>query len=188
MEKKYLVAIGASAGGVAALSVLFDHTLPDAVSYVITTHLYPHQKSYLTQIIRKHSELQVCEVENGMPVLPNTVYVMPENKTMSILNGRLMLTARDHSLKVNLAIDIFFSSLAKDTHFNKIAIILSGMGKDGTKGVAAIAKNGGFVIAQTPSSSDEQSMPLHVIADGYAHRVLSPKDIPQAIIDYVNRP
>lgn len=185
MENKYLIALGASAGGLSALSEFFDNTVPDAVSYVITTHLYPHQKSMLTEIIQRHSSLQVCEVENNMQVLPNTIYVMPENKVMSMINGHLLLIDRDLSIKINLAIDIFFNSLAKDTLFQKIAVILSGMGEDGTKGVKQISEAGGYVIAQIPGSAAEESMPTSVIISGFADEILSPKQMPQAIIDYV---
>ncbi len=188
MENKYLIAIGASAGGISALAEFFDNTLPDSVSYVITTHLYPHQKSMLTEIMQKHSSLEVCDVENDMEIRPNIVYVMPENKVMSILDGNLILTKRDLSIKVNMAIDIFFTSLAEDTIFKKIAVILSGMGKDGTKGVKAIAENGGYIIAQSPNSADEDSMPTSIIAAGYANQILAPKQMPQAIIDYVAWP
>ncbi len=187
MDKKYLIALGASAGGLAALSEFFDNTLPDAVSYVITTHLHPHQKSMLTEIMQRHSNLEVCEVENNMEIEPNTVYVMPENKVMAIGNGRLILTKRDLSIKVNMAIDIFFKSLAKDTIFKKIAVILSGMGLDGTEGVKAIAEAGGYIIAQIPGSADEQSMPMSVIKAGYVNEILHPGQMPQAIINYVNR-
>jgi two-component system CheB/CheR fusion protein len=187
MDNKYLIALGASAGGLPALFEFFDNTLPDAVSYVITTHLYPHQKSMLTKIIQKHSSLEVCEVENGMKIRSNIIYVMPENNVMSIINGNLILTKRDLSVKLNMAIDIFFNSLAKDIIFKKIAVILSGMGKDGTKGVKKIADAGGYVIAQIPVSAGEDSMPISVIETGYANEILYPKQMPQAIIDYVGR-
>lgn len=187
MANKYLIALGASAGGLAALAEFFDHTLPDTVSYVITTHLYPHQKSTLSEIIQRHSSLEVCEVENDMTIQPNIIYVMPENKVMSINNGSLILTERDLSIKVNMAIDIFFKSLAADTVFKKIAVILSGMGEDGTKGVKMIAKAGGYIIAQIPESAAENSMPISVIISGYADEILSPKQMPQAIMDYVKR-
>lgn len=187
MDKKYLIALGASAGGLAALSEFFDNTLPDAVSYVITTHLYPHQKSMLTEIIQRHSDMEVCEVEDKMPIKANIVYVMPENKVMSIDDGNLVLSKRDLSIKVNMAIDIFFKSLAKDTRFEKIAVILSGMGVDGTEGVKVIAEKGGYIIVQIPDSANEESMPLSVIKAGYVNEILYPSQMPQAIIDYVSR-
>jgi len=187
MANKYLIALGASAGGTHALSEFFDNTLPDGVSYVITTHLYPHQRSILTEVIQRHSSIEVCEVENDMKIRTNIVYVMPENKVMSILDGKLILTQRDLSIKINMAIDIFFSSLAKDTIFKKIAVILSGMGVDGTKGVKMIADAGGYVIAQSPVSAGEDSMPISVIKAGYVNEILSPRQMPQAIINYVKR-
>lgn len=185
MKDKYIVALGSSAGGLAALTEFFDNTLPDGVSYVITTHLYPHQKSWLAEIIQKHSLIEVLEVGDGMTVKPNTVYVMPENQTMTFNKGVLSLENRDLTIKVNMAIDLFFNSLAQDTDYKKIAIILSGMGQDGTSGVKAIAESGGYIIAQIPVSAEQDSMPEGVIASGYADKILHPKDMPQAIIDYV---
>lgn len=186
MIQPYLVAIGASAGGLTALYDFFDHTLPDGVSYVITMHLYPHQKSTLAELIRKHTDIVVCVVQNRMPVRANTIYVMPENQVMSILGGCLMLRPRDLSVKINWAIDLFFCSLAKDRTFQNIAVVLSGLGEDGTKGTAALAKTGAFIIVQEPASAGEKSMPASVIAAGQAHLVLSPKNMPQAIVDYVS--
>jgi two-component system CheB/CheR fusion protein len=185
MKQKFIIAIGASAGGLKPLYEFFDNTLPDAVSYVITTHLYPHQKSMLTELIRRHSAMEVSEVKDNMTIEPNHVYVMPENKVMSIKDGSLMLDERDHSIKVNMAIDIFFKSLAAEDNFEKVAIVLSGMGTDGTKGTAAIAESGGYIMVQDPEDSTENSMPSSIISSGYADVVLHPKDMPQAIIDLV---
>lgn len=186
MKNKYIIALGASAGGLTALTEFFDNTLPDGVSYVITMHLYPHQKSELSSIIQRHSMIEVCDVKDNMRIEPNKIYVMPENKTMAINEGKLILTERDLDVKLNLAIDIFFQSLAEDTLFKKIAIILSGMGKDGTKGTTALAKNGGYVIAQIPVSAEHDSMPIGVIASGLANEILYPRQMPKAIIDYLS--
>lgn len=184
-EVKYIVAIGASAGGLAALSEFFDHTMPDGVSYVITTHLNPYFKSQLTGIIQSHSKINVLEVENEMQIEPNTVYVMPENKIMSLSQGKLLLMPRDLSIKINMAIDIFFTSLAQDSTFKKVAIILSGMGTDGTAGVKILAEQGAYILAQTPLSAIESSMPDSVEASGYANQILDPKDMPEAIIRHI---
>jgi two-component system CheB/CheR fusion protein len=187
MENKYIIAIGASAGGLSALSEFFDNTLPDGISYVITTHMYAHQKSMLTEIIQRHSSIEVCTVGHDMEINSNMVYVMPENKIMTIDKGKLILTNRDLSIKVNMSIDIFFNSLAKDKMFQKIAIVLSGMGNDGTKGVEALAKAGGYIIAQSPGTADEVGMPTSIITAGYINAILHPKEMPQAIIDYINK-
>ena len=185
MKKKTLIALGASAGGTAALYDFFDNTLPDAVSYVITTHLYAHQKSILASMIQKHAAIEVCEVEEETNIMPDKVYVMPENKVMAIHGEKLILKPRDLDIKVNRAIDIFFASLADNHSFNVIALILSGLGKDGTKGIQAISKNGGVIIAQEPSSAKEESMPEGVIDSGYADFILDPKKMPEKIIRIV---
>jgi two-component system CheB/CheR fusion protein len=187
MRKKTLIAIGGSAGGIPALYEFFDNTLPDAVSYIITTHLYPSQKSALCEMIQKHSSMEVCEVEDRTSIQPDKVYVMPENKVMAIKGGQLILTRRDLTIKVNNAIDIFFDSLAKEKDFNIIAIILSGLGNDGTHGITAISKNGGIIIAQEPESAKNESMPKGVIATGLANFILSPKRMPEKIIQMVRK-
>jgi two-component system CheB/CheR fusion protein len=185
MKNKFIIALGASAGGLRALFEFFDNTLPDGVSYVITTHLYPHQKSRLAQLIQKHAAIDVSDAEDNILIESNQVYVMPENKVMSIKGDRLILTDRDLSIKVNRAIDIFFNSLARQDDFKVIAIILSGMGEDGTEGIKALGTNGGFVIAQDPATADEQSMPQSVIYANLADQVLAPKHMPEAIIKVV---
>lgn len=185
-EKKYIVALGASSGGLNALCEFFDHTLPDGVTYIITTHLDPFYKSKLNQIIQVHSDIEVCIVEHDMEIQSNMIYVMPENKVMFLKDGNLILKPRDLSSKVNKAIDIFFKSLADDTLFSKIAIILSGMGHDGTEGVKALAEKGAYIIAQTGISADYASMPESIVFSGYANEILSPSEMPEAIINYVN--
>ncbi|MCX2486177.1 chemotaxis protein CheB [Pedobacter sp. MR2016-24] len=187
MKDRYIVALGASSGGIAALCSFFDNTLPDGVTYIITTHMYPYQKSLLTEILQQHSDIEVCEVENKMQILSNIIYVMPENKVMYISDGKLMLEDRDLAIKVNYAIDIFFQSLASDTLFKKIAIVLSGMGVDGTKGVQAIAEAGGYIIAQKPLSAQESSMPLNVIKKGFVDDILYPRQMPAAIIAHMKQ-
>lgn len=186
MKDKYLIALGASAGGLAALCEFFDNTLPDGVSYVITTHMYPHQKSILAELIQKHAVIDICDAENNLHIEQNKVYVMPENKVMTIKGEKLFLEQRDLSIKINMAVDIFFLSLASESnHYKTIAIVLSGMGNDGTKGAAAIAAGGGTIIAQEPLSCSESSMPDSVIASGVASFVLAPKDMPREIIRLV---
>jgi two-component system CheB/CheR fusion protein len=147
--------------------------------------LYPHQKSLLSNIIQRHIDIRVCEVEDTTEVETNVIYVMPENKIMTLEDGKLRLSPRDLSIKVNKAIDIFFNSLANDRNFLKIAVILSGMGVDGTEGIKALSEKGAYIIAQTPLSADESSMPNSVIDSGYADEVLDPKHMPAAIIAYL---
>ncbi|RZK15496.1 MAG: chemotaxis protein CheB [Flavobacterium sp.] len=184
-QKPFIIAIGASSGGIDALSEFFDYTLPDGVSYVITTHLFPEYKSHLTDIIQMRSRIDVCTVEHNMKIESNVVYVMPENKTMTIEDGYLILKPRDLAIKLNKAIDIFFKSLAEDTLYNKIAIILSGMGEDGTEGVKELKKKGAYIIAQTSLSSKHSSMPNSIVDSGLADIILQPSDMPTSILNWL---
>ncbi len=178
-----IIAIGASAGGMDAIHTLFDHTPSDGVSYVIIQHLSPDYKSFMAELLVKHSKLKIYKAENGMEVVTNRVYVMPEGKNMTIAGGKLVLKDRQKSTP-NSAVDIFFNSLAEDQGNKSIAIVLSGNGSDGTKGIAAIKKVGGMVIVQDPDSTEYNSMPQNAIDSGCYDYILAPKLIPQQIINY----
>ncbi|MBK6263501.1 PAS domain-containing protein [Marivirga sp. S37H4] len=182
----YIIAIGASSGGMEAIHSLFDNTPLDGVSYIIIQHLSPTHKSFMAELLEKHSKLKICEVENEMYVKPNQVYLMPKGKNMTIRNKTLYLTD-SKARPTNTAIDIFLNSLAEDQTDKSIAIILSGMGNDGTRGIAAIKQNGGMVIVQEPSSAKFPDMPLSAIESGNADAILPPNLIPEEIISYLKR-
>jgi two-component system, chemotaxis family, CheB/CheR fusion protein len=186
MAEKFIIGIGASAGGLEAIHELFDYTPTDAVSYVIVQHLSPDHKSFMKELLKKHSKLKVHVAENEMKVISNCVYVMPEGKNMTIAQGRLMLSDRQSNTP-NSAVDIFFNSLAEDQGNKSIGIVLSGNGKDGTKGIEAIKKVGGMVIVQDPESTSHNSMPLKAIESGYYDHILAPKLIPLQIVNYVKQ-
>ena len=182
----FIIAIGASAGGMEAIHTLFDHTLTDAVSYVIIQHLSPNYKSFMAELLVKHSKLKIYKAESDMEVVSNCVYVLPEGKNMTIEGGRLVLTDRKESTP-NSAIDNFFNSLAEDQGNKSIGIVLSGNGSDGTKGIAAIKKAGGMVIVQDPQSTEFESMPTSAISSGNYDHILTPQQIPLKIVEYVNQ-
>lgn len=185
-SEEFIIAIGASAGGIEAIHELFDNTPSDAVSYVIIQHLSPDYKSLTAQLLVKHSRLKIYVAENGMEISSNCVYVMPEGKTMTISGGKLFLKDREGSAP-NSAIDTFFNSLAIDKGSRSIAIVLAGNGSDGIKGIEAIKKMGGMVIVQDPSSTDNKSMPNSAIETGFYDFVLSPKQIPGEIVNYIKQ-
>lgn len=185
-EGPYIIAIGASAGGMEAIHLLFDHTPEDEVSYVIIQHLSPDHKSFMVELLEKHSKLEVSIAENEMIVEPNRVYLMPQGKNMTIRNRTLFLN-EINSLQPNKSIDIFFDSLALSHKNKSIAIILSGTGSDGTKGIAAIKRNGGYVIVQDPKSAKFDGMPNSAIGSGNVDVILSPDLIPEEIITYLKR-
>lgn len=181
----HIVAIGASAGGLEELNIFFDYTSLDGIAYVIVQHLSPDFKSHLVELLAKHTKLLVIEAENKMLVKKNIVYLIPNNKYLTIKSGYLFLTAKEKSKGPHLTVNKFFNSLALDCGKKAIAVVLSGLGADGAKGILAIKNAGGMAIARNPETSLYNSMPFNAIATGVIDYVLEPKDMPQAIEDFI---
>jgi len=184
-EPHHIIAIGASAGGMDEINSFFDHTPLDGVSYVIIQHLSPDFKSRMVELLGRHSKLVVKEAENDMKVQRNEVYLIPNDKFMTIREGRLTLSDKGNAKGPHLTINTFFHSLAADCGNRAIAVVLSGLGTDGTEGIKDIKKGGGMVIARNPANSAFSSMPSNAIATGLVDFVLDPIAMPSAIEDYV---
>ena len=183
-----VIGIGASAGGLEALQQFFD-CMPShsGLSFVIIQHLSPDYKSLMADILAKHTEMNVFQADNQMPVLANTVYLSPPKKYMTIKDGHLILSDYDTGT-LNHPIDVFFTSLAEDRKEQAIVAVLSGTGSDGTNGVKAVKEKGGLVIAQAPESAKFDGMPRSVINTGLADFVLSPEEIAEEILNFSTTP
>lgn len=182
----YVVAIGASAGGLEAIQEFFDN-LPanGALSFVIIQHLSPDYKSLLVEIISKHTHMAVREAEHNMPVEKSCVYVIPNNKLLTIKQGLLQLEEKKFEKAPNTAIDFFLKSLAEDQGSKAIAVILSGTGSDGSKGIEAVQHAGGMVMVQDPLSAKFDGMPNSAIASGFADYILAPELMPEEIFHHI---
>jgi two-component system, chemotaxis family, CheB/CheR fusion protein len=183
-----VVGIGASAGGLTAIEAFFS-SLPSegdtGISFVVVQHLAPDHKSILAEIIRRYTPITVFEVEDGMTVRPNCIYIIPPNRDMALLNGTLQLLEPGAPRGHRMPIDFFFRSLAHDQHERAICIVLSGTGSDGTLGVRAVKGEGGIVMVQNPASTEYNGMPQAAIATGLVDYVLSPAEMPAQLIAYV---
>ena len=184
-EPHHIIAIGASAGGLEEINSFFDHTPLDGVSYVIVQHLSPDFKSRMVELLARHSKLEVEQAVNEMEVNSNHVYLIPNDKFMTIKDNKLYLSEKGKIQGPHLTINRFFNSLAKDCGKKAIGIILSGLGSDGTEGIKSIKKAGGMVIARDPETSEFSSMPSNAIATGMVDFVLEPELMPNTIEDYV---
>ena len=182
-----VVGIGASAGGLAAFEAFFSG-MPAAtdpgMAFVLVQHLDPSHKSILADIIRRYTRMQVFEVEDGMVVRPNCVYVIPPGHDMALLNGALQLLAPVEPRGQRLPIDFFFRSLASDQRERAIGIVLSGTGSDGTQGVRAIKGEGGMVMAQNTASTEFDGMPRSAVATGLVDYELPPAEMPAQLVAY----
>ncbi|NQV01524.1 MAG: hypothetical protein HQ542_02680 [Bacteroidia bacterium] len=180
-----IVALGASAGGLEAFTQFFKALPPDTgMAFIVVAHLDPTHTSLLPELLQKKTAMKVCQVTDNQNILPDTVYVIPPNKDLSILNRILYLLPPPYSRGMNLPINNLFLSLAQDQAEHAAAIVLSGTGTDGTIGVKAIKEAGGVVLVQDETTALYTGMPISVIATGLADFTLPPGKMPAQLISY----
>ena len=177
-----VVAIGASAGGLAAFQRLISN-LPSetGMAFVLLSHILRGSRSLLPEILSHSTTMKVQQVVESTKLLANQVYVLPPNKFMEIRDGTLHLVPRP-ARGANDAIDHFLFSLAEDRAQGAIGIVLSGEGSDGARGLKLLKEqSGGTTIAQQPASAASQSMPINAIEIDHIDYVLSPENIAQKL-------
>lgn len=188
-SKPIIIGIGASAGGLEAIQEFFKN-MPEktGLSFVVIQHLSPDYKSMMDELLSRHTKIKIEKVEDGMEVIPDTIYLIPPRKNMSVYHGKLYLEDQDHKKGLNLPIDIFFRSLAAETEKKSIGIILSGTGSDGTLGVKAIKEAGGMIMVQDRETAKFDGMPGSSIATGLVDYILPPSQMPEALINFIQHP
>ena len=180
--------IGASAGGLSAFEAFFaamPADVPPGMAFVLVQHLSPDRKSLLSELIRRCTRLQVLEVEDGMVVQVNCIYVIKPGYDMALLHGRLHLLEPAAPRGHHLPIDFFFRSLALDLGTRAIGVVLSGSGSDGALGVRAIREAAGTVLVQTPASAEFDGMPRSALGSGVADFECEPAQMPAQLASYV---
>jgi two-component system CheB/CheR fusion protein len=186
----HYVGIGASAGGLEAIGDLFSNMpLKSGMAFIVVQHLSPDYKSLMVELLSKKTKIPVHRTEDGMEAKPDNIYMIPPKKNLTIFHGRLILKEKDVIRgSINLPIDIFLRSLAEDKAEKAIAIILSGTGSDGTRGVRAVKENGGMVMVQEESSAKFDGMPRAAISTGVADFILPPGDMAGQLMGYIGHP
>jgi len=183
----FVVGIGASAGGQEALEQIFTTLPPDCgISFVVIMHIPPTGPSFLAEMLGRYSIMPVVTIEEGMALLPNRIHVIPAGSSLVARNGVLHLEEPE-PFGARHPIDRFFATLAENSGNKAVAILLSGSGTDGTKGVKAIRDAGGTVIVQEPGSAMYPDMPRSAIATGAAEFILPPDEISGRIADIAGR-
>jgi two-component system CheB/CheR fusion protein len=185
ISNPYVVAIGASAGGLDALERFFDELAVDSGAvFVVIQHLSPDHKSMMDNLLSRHTTMPVTMAENGMEMQPNHVYLIPPGKNMTVAGSQLRLVPKSPH-KLSLPIDLFFTSIANEFGNRCVGAILSGTGSDGTRGSVAINDAGGFLLAQDPETAKFDGMPRSVISTGLVDEVLPPELLASRIVGHV---
>jgi two-component system CheB/CheR fusion protein len=175
-----IVGIGASAGGLEAFTD-FLKNLPKntGMAFVFIQHLAAGQESLLTDILARSTPMAVHKVKNDMPVDRNTVYVIPPDVSMTIVDRTLKL--QPQISKLHRPVDQFLVSLAKEAKNRAIGVVFSGTGTDGTEGLKAIYAEGGITFAQDEESAKYLGMPHSAVAAGVVHFSLPPHKIAEEL-------
>ncbi len=185
-RSRAVVAIGGSAGALDGYERFFLNLPPGTgMAFVVVPHLDPRQRGLMPEILQRCTPLPVLRAEDGQALKPDHVYVLPPGRSMSVMNGTLLLD--DLQEASGLVIDHFFASLAADQGEHAVGIILSGMGSDGTRGVQAIKEHFGLVLVQSPDSAEYPSMPRSAVNTQLASDVLSAEDLAPRLVELVTR-
>ena len=180
--------IGASAGGLEAVTTLLRRTTVDGAAFIVVQHLAPNQTSMLTGLLGRASRLAVETVEDGVVIEPNHVYVCPPNAVLALDGVSIRLVAPMGGARPEMPIDAFFRSLAENRGINAMGVVLSGTGTDGTFGLAAVKAAGGITFVQDPTTAKFDGMPRSARDSGAADFCLSPEAIADEILRVSTHP
>jgi two-component system CheB/CheR fusion protein len=180
-----IVAVGASAGGLDAVTKLID-ALPESpgMAFILIQHLDPTHKSLMAQLLAKHTSMPVLEATDGAAIQADHVYTIPSGKYLSVSGDVLRLSAPEAPRGSRKPFDFILKSMARGTEHPIAAIILSGFDGDGSDGLQSIRDRGGLVIAQDPTEAEHSSMPTSAIATGLVDETLRIDQMPEALATY----
>jgi two-component system chemotaxis response regulator CheB len=181
------VAFVASAGGVQALGEVLAALPQDlGAALIVVLHLLPEHQSHLAAILGRQTHLRVKEAEDGDLLETGCVYVAPPDTHLFVEpDGRLALRAEPPVRNLRPSGDLLLTSLAANHNGHCLAVVLTGLGSDGTVGAGAVKKAGGTVLVQDEATSEYFSMPQAAIAAGVVDQVLPLDEIAPAVVAFV---
>jgi len=184
---RYIVGIGASAGGLEAIERFFDGLPNDLdMAYIIVQHLSPDFRSLMDELLLRWTSMPIYTVSDGQKIEPNSIYLLPPGKEIAVSDSKLLLKDKDPQGGLTFPIDHFLRSLAQDAGERAVGIVMSGTGTDGSRGIVDVHCAGGTVIVQTEDSAKFTGMPHSAADTGLADWTLSPGDMQNALQHLVN--
>ncbi|HEX9023654.1 MAG TPA: chemotaxis protein CheB, partial [Geobacteraceae bacterium] len=182
----YVVGIGGSAGALEAFEQFFTAMPGDSgLAFVLVPHLDPTHKGMMPELLQRFTTMKVEQVEDGMRVEPDRVYVVPPNRDMSILHGSLQLLEPSAPRGLRLPIDFFLRHLADDQGVRAICILMSGMGTDGTLGLKAVKEKLGMSMVQDPVTAKFEGMPRSALDTGMVDYTAPANELPARLLEFV---
>ncbi|MDX2255443.1 MAG: chemotaxis protein CheB [Pseudanabaenaceae cyanobacterium bins.39] len=190
VSQMFVVGLGASAGGLHALEQFFSAMSSDSgAAFVVVQHLSPDFESLMQDLLSQHTNMPVHEATENVELQPNHIYIIPPGQNLVIQFGRLHLISQPPRPRhqINLPINLFFASLAKDCGDRAIGIILSGGGGDGREGLQTIREQGGLTLAQDPNTAEFSSMPNSAIDADIVDRIMAPEDLALTVYEWIQQ-
>lgn len=186
-----IIAIGASMGGVEAVSKILKQLPLGLPGIVITQHMPPVFTQRYAERLNKECVINVCEGKDGQEILSGYAYIAPGALQMGIekRNNKYVLEVKKGE-KVSghcPSVDYLFQSVAKSANKSAIGVILTGMGADGAKGLLDIKNAGGYTIGQNRHSCVVYGMPMAAKNIGAVCKETSLDMIPNAILNQLKR-
>jgi two-component system CheB/CheR fusion protein len=180
-----IVGIGASAGGIQALTRFFENVPENpGMAYVVILHLSPDYNSQLAEVLQQATAMKVLQVKERTKVQVNHVYVIPPNRHLVMSDSHILVSDNAGLEERRAPVDIFFRTLANSLGPRAVCVILSGTGANGSMGLRRIKECGGAAFVQNPREAEFNEMPRNAIATEMVDDILSVVDIPSKIIAY----
>lgn len=171
-----IVCLCGSAGGLSAYLEILSHlSVTTGMAFIAISHRGIRSPHFLLPLLASTTTMSVAEIVQGTPIQPNCVLLSPPHMQMSTDGITLQLRQESNPRGWPTTISFFLRSLARLSGSRAIAIILSGMGNDGSAALRAVNRSGGMIIAQSNPLFSE--MADHAIDTGYVNLILSPREI-----------
>jgi two-component system chemotaxis response regulator CheB len=186
-----LIVIGASYGGLYALMELLGALTTDfPCPLVIAQHRSADDRDErrLGHVLSRYSALPVADAEHGQQIKPAHVYLAPADYHLMIEDGHFELSVDDFVHYSRPSIDVLFESAARAYGADAVGVLLTGFGRDGTTGMAAVRAAGGVTIAEDPETAQEPTMPRNAIEAGAAGEVLKLEEIGERLLELCGVP
>jgi two-component system chemotaxis response regulator CheB len=186
-----VIAIGASTGGTEAIKAVLTQLPVDSPGIVITQHMPPGFTTSFAKRLDSMCRINVIEAKGGERIVPGHAYLAPGDKHLTVIRSgadyKIVLTDGPRVSGHKPSVDVMFQSVAEAVASNALAVILTGMGKDGALGIRCIAEQGGFTMAQDEASSLIFGMPQEAIKTGCVKQIVSLDEVSQKLIEVLNR-
>ncbi|MTJ53757.1 chemotaxis protein CheB [Anabaena sp. UHCC 0253] len=182
-----VVALAASAGGLAALIEVLAHLPADfRAAIVVVQHLDPNHQSLMADILNRRISLKVKQAKEGDILTPGVVYIAPpDNHLLVNSDGTISLSQSERVHFLRPSADLLFESVAASYKKRAIAIVLTGTGQDGSMGIVTIKKMGGTVIVQDEKTAEFPGMPSAAIHTGDVDFILPLKAIAPTLVTLI---